>query len=248
MRFRAFITLLILAVMAGPSWGSWSCIVGANGCTTVSAKLCTLTNNTCTITVPSTTAGTLEVACGSSVAQATTSFTFSGDGTWVTPTGSLAGNSTGGSVQCAYNLSATGGATSITCTSSVNNTGGRCAWINFSYTGAAIFDTGSVTITNSEACTTSCTGVALTLATSKSYLLVQAANISSSNAISNCSGNSNYIGNFVADSRLGICFAINQTSAGTTPSFTTSGTNTTAVSGWGIYVSGVLRRRASLVE
>jgi hypothetical protein len=160
----------------------------------------------------------MEALCAASDASTTATMSGSGDGTWVTAAGSLATDTTAGRVECAYNLDATGGATSITCNHSTTTTI-VCFFFEFTRTGSsATFDT-SGAIDNSTACT-SCTGVALTLGTSNNYVLIQAAVCAGS-----CSAiNQSYTGIFLNGD--GGAFKMNVTAAGTTPAWTsTSGRN-----------------------
>jgi hypothetical protein len=194
---------------------TWTCADGGTGCTTTTARTCTGLNP-CTITVGSTSAGSVEVACGQAPAT-TTTVTVTGDGTWITATGSHGTDTTAGGVECAYNLNATGGATSIVCTFSASASGNQCKYFRFTGTGSSFtFDTANV-VDDSTACT-SCTGVALTLGTSNNYILIQ----SESGSGTASAINQSYTAGFLNGD--GLAYKLNVTTAGTTPAWTmTSG-------------------------
>jgi hypothetical protein len=150
------------------------------------------------------------------VAPITTSPTISStsDGGFTRSTLSHGTDTTAGSVDIAYNLNATGGATTITCTltASVSAT---CNFFEFTGTGTGFaFDTGA-TVPHSTACTT-CAGAALTLTTANNYILIQTlVDAGTASAI-----NQSYTGVF--SSGDGFAFKINVSVAGTTPNWTST--------------------------
>jgi hypothetical protein len=155
-----------------PATGSvvWTCAAGGPGCTSTTVKECAITATTfCTMTVPSTAAGSVEILCAGSSTQSIT-FSSSSDGTWNFPANANS-TTTNGTTWCAVNLNATGGATSITCTASATVTG-TCYYMNFTYTGtpSATLDTSNNA--NGTASTTP-VGLTLTLNTGNNYLLIQ---------------------------------------------------------------------------
>lgn len=206
--------VLFLLVLSAPSWATWTCAQGATGCTVTTTRDCVMSTTTCGITVTSTHAHAVEVLCGQFPGAGTT-LTGSGDGTWTTATGSHGTDTTAGGVECAYNLNATGSATTITCTASASSSQNQCMFFEFTGTGSSFtFDTAN-TVDDSSACT-SCNGVAFTLGTSNNYILIQG-----SSCAGTCSAiNQSYTGVFVSGD--GFAFKINVTSAGTTPSWTST--------------------------
>lgn len=224
------IKILFLLLMFVPSqaWATWTCNEGTTGCTSSTRRSCTMSGvSSCAITITSTGAGSVEVVCGAATAT-TITFTFSGDGTWVTPSGQLATDTAAGSVECGYNLNATGGATSITCTASGTATA-RCVYANFSGSAGGItYDTASPNAVDDSSTCTSCSGVSITLGTAQNYLLLQSINTSSGtvSAIS-----APYSQQF--NSRISLGWALNRTSDGA-PTWTVN-SGTAAVGGFGIY-------------
>ena len=143
---------------------------------------------------------------------------------------------------CAYNLNATGGATSITCTFSPTNSGNQCMYLRFTGTlGSNTFDTAN----NADDTTcTSCAGVALTLGTSNNYILVQTVGCSAT-----CSAiNQSYNGKFLNGD--GMAYKINVSAAGTTPNWTST-SGTVAAGGVAIYEgsgAAVTRHRGQVIQ
>lgn len=213
MRNLTLICALFVACLTlhKPASATWTCADGATGCTVTTARNCSVAGTSCVITVGSTTAGSIEVVCEQS-AQTTVTVTVTGDGTWVTPVGSHGTDTAGGSVECAYNLNATGAATSITCTFS-SSASSQCEFLRFTKTGSSItFDT-SALIDDTVACT-ACAGAALTLGTANNYILIQ-----SSSCGGTCSAiNQSYTGGFFGGD--GYAYKMNVSSAGVTPSWT----------------------------
>lgn len=222
--------LLLIGLLSSmgslPCWATWTCAQGGPTCTVTATRSCT-SGATCNITVTSTHAHAVEVACFNAV---TTTFTFtvSGDGTWTTPVASHGTDTAGGSVECAYNLDATGGATTITCTFSTGQSSNQCLFLEFTGTGSSVtFDVASAADRTGSSTTQA--GIGLALTTSNNYILIQASGCGAT-----CSAiNQSYNG--IVLNGDGMAFKINVTSAGTTPNWTQSPASTMAVAGLAIY-------------
>jgi hypothetical protein len=167
---------ILLLLCASPASATWTCAQGGPGCTDTAVRVCDgISVATCNITVVSTHAHAVEAMCGNiatSPANLTASTT---DGTWVVSTASKGIDSTLVVVsECEYNLNATGGATTITCTFSVSASI-DCEFFEFTGTGSSFtFDKGA-NVDDSTSCTTCAAANLGPLGTSNNYILVQSA-------------------------------------------------------------------------
>ena len=213
LRSRAAFCLFLFACL--PAWATWTCQQGGTGCTVTTTRDCSVGGTSCSITVTSTHAHAVEAICEQS-GSTSSLISSTSDGGFTAASGSHGTDSSAGGVECAYNLNATGSATSITCTFSVSASN-QCFFFEFTGTGSTFtFDTSNKV--DSTSCT-SCTGVALTLGTSNNYILVQTAGCSAT-----CSAiNQSYTGVFFNGD--GQAFKLNVSSAGTTPSWTSTSGN-----------------------
>jgi hypothetical protein len=208
--------IAVCVVMVPSASATWTCAQGATGCTVTTARTCATSGGaSCNITVTSTHAHAVEALCMVAT-SATPTLSSTGDGGFTTATASHGTDATAGGAECAYNLNATGGATTIPCTLSASISA-QCEFFEFTGTGSSFtFDTAN-TVDDSANCT-SCAGVALTLTTANNYILVQVADAGGTASAVNQS----YTGVFSGGD--GFAFKINVSVAGTTPNWTqTSG-------------------------
>jgi hypothetical protein len=217
---RSLRILTLLCLCSVPAWATWTVNDGVS-----TVRSCAISaGTTCNITVASTTAGTVEAACAS-IGAASTTVTFTGDGTWVSPSGGAATQGAH-SAQCAYNLNATGGATSITCTVSASTTG-NCFYLNLSHSLSSVtFDVANVQA-DSTACT-SCAGVMLSLATANNYFFITAADTAAN--VTAISGSYSLL----ATAHHVTAYILNQTTDGA-PTFTVGASSVLAASALAIY-------------
>jgi len=185
------------------------------------------TTNPCTITVSSTGSGHLGIVVIFDYTHHTVISSVSGGGTWVHPTGSSSCNEYANSsdVDCAYTLSTTSGATSITL--SFGTTPGPYAAAEYgewSYTASpASFDAAGVATTSSN--TNPQTAVALTLTGSNDLIVQFLSGTWAATAIS-----SPYTSQANFTNGYGFAGAINTTS-GSAPSWTMNNTGAGVVMG-----------------
>lgn len=110
------------------------------------------TANPSTVTITSTTAGSLLVVFWTQNSGSNTISSVTGAGTWNTNALCNANSSSGGGTSCAYNTSATGGVTSLTMTPSGSSGSGVCIVFEESYSAGPIsLDTGTPQTRNSAA-------------------------------------------------------------------------------------------------
>lgn len=213
---KTILGLILFLTACVSANATWTCAQGAAGCTVTTARNCSTSGTSCSITVTSTHLHASEFLA---MQTGSTSVTLSStsDGGFTFPAAGHGTDASAGGVLIGYNLSATGSATSITCTFSAANAFNQCEFMEFTGTlGGNTFDTANK-VDDSSACTPSCAGVALTLGTSNNYILIQAdSDASSSSAI-----NQSYTGTFFNGS--GMAYKINVSAAGTTPNWTSSG-------------------------
>lgn len=210
----AFLLVACWVSLASEASATWTCAQGATGCTVTTTRTCTMSAVTsCNITVTSTHAHAVEVLMLAATAT-TPTISSTSDGGFTRSTLSHGTDATAGSVDIAYNLNSTGGATTITCTQSVA-VASTCNYFEFTGTGAGFtFDTGA-TVDHNVACTT-CAGVVMTLATTRNYILIQTlVDAATASAI-----NQSYTGVF--SSGDGFAFKINVSVVGTTPNWTST--------------------------
>ncbi len=191
---------------------------------------CSSTSNTCTIAVSSTGAnhaGVLlaENATGSSV----TITSVSGGGTWTRPAACHLFSAASGSINCAYTLSTTASATSITLTWSSATPGfSRISFYEYSSTTTSIIiDAGATAINaGSNATSTTPIGVSLTLTGANDVIVqgiaTQGATVSSVAAP--------YSGFLASSTQFGSSNNLN-TASSSPPTWTLSTTNVTLVNG-----------------
>lgn len=205
MRFIAWIALFF----AFPAWGTWTRVA-------TSQNVNCAASTTCAVTVTSTTAGNLLVALAfeSSTAQIQLSAGSAG-GSWVFPSNCRAFQSSStGSTSCGYVLSATGGVTSITMTTSSAPSTTYAIVINeyHSTVGSVAAETVPAG-TTSASCSNNCTTASITVTGSADVLI---AGIATGNT--GCSVGSPW-GNFSAPSGDGMGDNIS-TASGTGATFT----------------------------
>lgn len=158
--------ILFLLLLSSPAWATISVTQHL-----ISSSNCGATSQTCNLTITSTTAGNLGFA-SIHIGVATEFITsISGGGTWVAP-GGCQGVDTGAAkaTSCAYNLTLTGGTTSITVTRTSTTNAGTWrvyfAEIHTDLTGGSFtLDTNAGAVGNRDQSTsvTNPAGVALTL-------------------------------------------------------------------------------------
>lgn len=228
-RVAQLVLMLFLGCLGCPSaWATWTCAEGASLCTTTTQRGCADATGTgsCNITVGSTVAHSIEVLVGS-FSNVSTLLSSTSDGTWTCPAGSHGTVATPGGTNTCYNLNATGGATTITCTFSTPVSGEQCLWARFTITAASgTFDTSSAV---ADTTCTSCNGVALTLGTANNYLLIQGTFCAQT-----CSAITQYTGSTFLNGN-GLAYKINVAAAGTTPVWTQAPTGVVAVGAIAIY-------------
>jgi hypothetical protein len=208
--------ILCLALLCSPAWATWTCKDGGTGCTVTTQRNCTTSTATCTITVGSTTGGSVGIVCAQmGSAQSLSSVT--GGGTWAVDASSRASDATANdAVECAHNLNMTAATTSVVCNYPSTSAGTQCQYFNFAGTGSSFTFDAANNIDDTVACT-SCAGVDLTLTTSNNYILIQVQEAAMASAITQ-----SYTAMFLNGD--GFAYKINQTAAGTTPNWTqTSG-------------------------
>ena len=175
---------------------------------------CSTAATSCSVTVTALGAGHLVYVAG---AESTNTVSLSS----VTATGETftvdsgcrnAGDSTTGGTDCAYTLSAVGGATTVTCNWSAS-TAGTCYVKEFPFTNSPASKDASSSIFDSSACG-SCPGVALTLTGTNDVIMQAAACGDTCTAIS-----SPYTGTFNVGDGNGYAHSLNTTS-GTAPTWT----------------------------
>lgn len=176
---------------------------------------------TCTVTVTSTTAGTLQVlmAATSDGNQAWVN-AVSGAGNWSCP---LMDNLPGiGSISGCYNLSSTAGVTSLTLTSTVSGDSYNVRQFEYSFTGGpASLD--SIGTTANLTASTTAAGIALTLGGARD-VIVQS--IVSTNGPTAISGG---YGNFAAQASYGGWADLENTTNGAAPNWTLPSSQTSLV-------------------
>lgn len=157
--------LLFIALLCStPSWATFSVVQTAvnTGCGV---------SGSCTVTVASTGAGHVIVVALADNANQTISSVTGGGTFTLCGAPCQAGSAATGWVDMAYTLSSTSGTTSIV----INHTAGSNSSVGMvwelSSTGSPVFDTSGA---NLQTCTTSCTGVGLTLTGSNDLILTAA--------------------------------------------------------------------------
>jgi hypothetical protein len=209
---------------------TFTCAQGGPGCTVTTVRTCTASSTTCNITTTSTHAGAVELMCVNTNNTSNTLVAATTDGTWHVATGSLASIAGAGSTECEYNLSATGGATTIS--PKVNTSATIDAeFFEFTYTGTSpTFDVAS--FSTDASCSTACSGVALTFGNGNNHVAAQSI-VTGGNA---ASITQSY--NIAANATTGnaSAYKMNITTAGTTPTWGTgSSTIASAVGAMCIY-------------
>jgi hypothetical protein len=185
---KKLIGLVLLSLLfCLPASATWTCADGDSSCTSGQFRHCGTATASCNITVTSTAAHSIEVICATSGAN--TTITSSTDGSWTAPAGTSV-FSGGAFSACAYNLNATGSATTITCTFGTTNAGNECAYHNFTTDQATVTadSTAMASGTVTDASCSSCNGVALTLSTANNYVLVQQGSCGNCSAVTQYSG------------------------------------------------------------
>ena len=179
---------------------------------------CVANSPVCTVTVSSTTAGSLLVAAAwrddNGAVNAPTASTS--QGTWVHCTNCAQFESGAGLVDAWYILSSTGGATTIICNQASTPSFHGCALMEWSYTpGPISFDVSASSINGGASCT-ACAGPALTITGTKDLFVGSIVPASSCTAVNGAYTN-------VADfpSGVGYVAAINQATY-TAPTYTCS--------------------------
>lgn len=217
---KLILTLLALTLLCPPCWASWTMV--QHTITPDGTRPCS-NSTSCSMTVTSTGAGHLLVlvhVMGSPMLQTG----LSGGGTWVHPGGDASSTCgviglQGGSIDVAYVLSSTAGATTISWNTNGFSFHDTAELYEFSYAGTINFDVCGVFDTNGFAFNPF--GITLSL-TGTNDAIIQVATVSHNSFTAIDSG---YTGDFSGEGGLhhGLGYKIN-TSSGTAPRWT-SGNN-----------------------